>query len=175
MAKNEQESAAPEGATPPAATPSAKTSRTTTPEPATSAASAAAPEAKDAASATAGSAAAPAKAKKTPWFRITVMILFGVMYAWNLFSAVTNFFGVLEKLSAINEVRALNSFTLVGTPWVPLVANLVLPVIVFLLAVWMARRRSVGILALMLLAGLGVVAAVTLSLTAYVQAVVPPF
>ncbi|MBN9151197.1 MAG: hypothetical protein J0H56_07225 [Micrococcales bacterium] len=135
------------------------------------------------AAATVSSASAPAESsqkenqaqKKTPWFRFTVMILFGIVYAWNLFSAFTNFFGVLDKLSSINQVRSQNSFTLVDTPWFPLIVNLALPVIVFVLALWISRRRSVGILAVMLLTGLGVVAAVNLSLIAYVQAVVPPF
>ncbi len=115
----------------------------------------------------------PVAKKKTPWFRYTVMVLFGIVYAWNLFSAFSNFFGIVEKVSRINEVRALNNFSLVDTPWVPIIVNLALPLVVFGLAVWMSRKRSVGILAVMLFAGLGVVAAVSLSLTAYVIAITP--
>lgn len=111
---------------------------------------------------------------KTPWFRFTVMILFGIVYAWDLFAALSNFFGVLQKVSRINEVRALNNFSLIATPWVPILVNLLLPLVVFGLAVWVSRRRSVGVLAVVLFAGLGVVAAVSLSLTAYVLAVTPP-
>jgi hypothetical protein len=103
------------------------------------------------------------------------MILFGVIYAWDLFSAFTNFFGVLDKLSSINDVRTHNSFTLIDTPWLPLVANLILPVAIFGLAIWISRRRSVGLLAVVLVAGLGVAAAVSLSITAYVQSVIPPY
>lgn len=113
-------------------------------------------------------APAPAPAKKPRWFRATVIILFGIVYAWDLFAALSNFIGKLDQLSKVNEVRVLNGFAEIATPWAPLVANLVLPVVVFGLALWIARRRNVGLLALMLLAGLGVVAAVSLSLIAYV-------
>jgi hypothetical protein len=113
--------------------------------------------------------AQPAK-RRMPWFRLTVMVLFGIVYAWDLFVAFSNFFGKLDELGRINEVRELNGFPLVETPWIPLVANLALPVVVFALGVWIARRRSVGILAVVLVAGLGVVAAVSLSIVAYVRA-----
>lgn len=113
--------------------------------------------------------------KKTPWFRFTVMILFGVVYAWNLFSALSNFFGLQADLARKNEVRALNGFSLIDFPWLPIVVYMLLPLAVFGLALWFARRRSVGMLAVMLFAGLGVVAAVSLSLIAFVRAIVPVF
>lgn len=117
----------------------------------------------------------PVEKKKTPWFRFTVMILFGVVYAWNLFSALSNFFGLQADLARKNEVRVLNGFSLIDFPWLPIIVYMVLPLAVFGLAVWIARRRSVGMLAVMLFAGLGVVAAVSLSLIAYVRAIVPVF
>ena len=110
----------------------------------------------------------PAPAKKPRWFRATIIVLFGIVYAWDLFSALSNFIGKLDQLSKVNEVRVLNGFAEIATPWMPLIANLILPVAVFGLAVWFARRCNVGILALMLLAGLGVVASVSLSLISYV-------
>jgi hypothetical protein len=113
---------------------------------------------------------APPVKRRMPWFRLTVMVLFGIVYAWDLFVAFSNFFGKLDELGRINEVRELNGFPLVETPWIPLVANLALPIVVFALGVWIARRRSVGILAVVLVAGLGVVAAVSLSIVAYVRA-----
>ena len=115
-------------------------------------------------------ASASPERRKTPWFRFTVMILFGIVYAWDLFAALSNLIGKLDQIARVNEVRQLNGFPLVDTPWVPLIANLALPILVFCLALWVARRRSVGILAVMLLAGLGVVAAVSLSIVAYVRA-----
>ncbi len=106
--------------------------------------------------------------KKTPWFRITVMILFGIVYAWDLFEALSNLIGKVDEVAQINQVRELNGFAPNDVPWIPLIANLLLPLAVYGIALWFARRRSVGMLAIMLLAGLGVVAAVSLSFTAYV-------
>ena len=120
----------------------------------------------------AGSAAVEqaAKPKKTPWFRITVMIVFGLVYAWDLFFALSNMLGKVEEIAQINEVRVLNGFAPNGTPWLLLLANLALPLVVYGIALWISRRRSVGNMAMMMLAGLGVVAAVSLSLIAYVIA-----
>lgn len=111
--------------------------------------------------------------KKTPWFRYTVMTLFGVVYAWDLFAALSNFFGVQSDVARVNEVRAANNFSLIDTPWVPLIVNLLLPLAAYGLALWISRRRSVGVLAVVLFAGLGVVAALSLSLAAYVRAILP--
>lgn len=102
------------------------------------------------------------------WFRVTVIVLFGLLYAWDLFEAVGNFFGKLGELDRVNEVRTLNGFAPIDTPWAFLVANLVLPVVVFALALLVARKRNVGILTMVLLAGLGVVAAISLSITSFV-------
>ncbi len=110
---------------------------------------------------------------KTPWFRFTVMILLGIVYAWDLFTALSNLVGVSSDVARVNEVRAANNFSLIDTPWVALIVNLLLPLIVYGLALWISRRRSVGILAMMLFAGLGVVAALSLSIAAYVRAILP--
>ncbi len=117
----------------------------------------------------AGKAAVPAeKPTRKRWFRATVLVLFGLLYAWDLFAAISNMLGKLDELAKRNEVRTLNGFAPIDVPWVYLLANLVLPVVVFGLAILVSRKRNVGILAIVLLAGLGVVAAVSLTLIAIV-------
>ncbi len=111
------------------------------------------------------------KPTRTRWFRVTIIILFGLFYTWDLFSALWNFVGKLDELRIVNEVRALNSYVLIETPWIPLVASLLVPPVIFVLALLVARKRNVGVLAMVLLAGLGVVAAISLSLTAVVLSV----
>lgn len=127
-------------------------------------------EAKSGAGTDTGKAATAAAAKPTRkrWFRATVLVLFGLLYAWDLFEAISNMFGKLDELAKRNEVRTLNGFPPIDVPWVYLLANLVLPVVVFGLAIMVSRKRNVGILAIVLLAGLGVVAAVSLTLVAIV-------
>lgn len=112
--------------------------------------------------------AAAAKPARKRWFRATVLVLFGLLYAWDLFEAISNMFGKLDELAKRNEVRTLNGFPPIDVPWVYLLANLLLPVVVFGLAILVSRKRNVGILAIVLLAGLGVVAAVSLTLIAIV-------
>ena len=108
---------------------------------------------------------------RTPWFRVTVIILFAVVYVWDVFVSLSNFLGALDVIRAKNEVQAANNSNLYDTPWVALIVNLVLPIVVFGLSLFLSRRRSVGILAVFLLAGLGVVAAMSLGLIVYVQGV----
>lgn len=109
-----------------------------------------------------------ASAKKLQWFRLTVIVLFALVYAWDLFEATSNLLGKVDEMNRINEVRQLNGYGSVATPWAWLLANLLLPLVVFGLALLVSRKRSVGVLAVTLLAGLGVVAAVSLSFIAVV-------
>lgn len=108
--------------------------------------------------------AAPPAKKKLQWFRLAVIILFALVYAWDLFEALSNLFGVADQVTRYNEFLELNGLNTVAIPWAVLVANLLLPIVVFGLVLVLTRKRNIGILAIVLLAGLGVVAAVSLSL-----------
>lgn len=144
--------------------------KSTTPEAGstgTSAGSSTAPATGASAESTAGAMEAKTRSL-SQWFRIGVIALFGVFYARDQFEAVSNLLGKLAELARINEVRELNGFVPIDTPWSFLVANLALPVVVFGLALLITRKRNVGVLAVVLLAGLGVVAALSLSFTSFV-------
>lgn len=106
--------------------------------------------------------------RKTPWFRLAVIVLFALFYAYDLFESVTNTFGVVGQINRFNEYAELTGTNTSTIPWAALIANMLLPVAVFGLGLLVARKRNVGVLAIVLLAGLGVVGAVTLSLTAVV-------
>ena len=97
-----------------------------------------------------------------------VAILFGLLYAYDLFEAVSNLVAVPGQLAEYNEFLVANGLEPVSVPWLILVANLVLPLIVFAVASWIGRRQRTSIRALLYLAGLAVVAAITLSFTALV-------
>ncbi len=105
------------------------------------------------------------QSKKGPsWFWWTVAILFALLYAWDLFEALANMFGVSDQLNRLNEFREQNGLNTVAIPWVPLVINVALPIVVYFLSLFVSRKRNVGVLAIVLLCGLGVVAAGSLSL-----------
>ncbi|MEO7146496.1 MAG: hypothetical protein ABIW81_06615, partial [Terrimesophilobacter sp.] len=99
------------------------------------------------------------------WPRLTVMILFALVYAYDLFEALSDTFGVSAQIAKYNENATLIGINTIAVPWAVLVANLLLPIVVFFLALLVSRKRNFGILALVLLAGVGVVAALSLSLT----------
>lgn len=94
-------------------------------------------------------------------------ILFGLFYAFDLFEAISSAFDVAAQLGAYNEFAAAEGLAVAPVPWTLIVANIALPIVVFALATWIGRRRTLGIRALLWFAGLAVVAAVTLSLTAF--------
>lgn len=110
-----------------------------------------------------GRAAPPASARKSSWLRLTVVILFALFYAYDLFEAISNLFGKVDEINRSNEFRELNGINPIDVPWVFLIANLLLPVLVFLVASLLGRRRGVSIHALLYLVGLGVVAAASLT------------
>ncbi|MBB5632584.1 hypothetical protein BKA04_000807 [Cryobacterium mesophilum] len=101
--------------------------------------------------------------RKTPWFRLTVIVLFALLYAYDLFEALSDTFGVAAQITKYNENATLIGLNTVAIPWGVLIANLLLPVVVFGLCILVARKRNVGILVITLLAGLGVVGALSLS------------
>lgn len=103
-------------------------------------------------------------AKRMPWFRLTVIVLFALVYAWDLFEAVSDLLGVAAQITKYNENATLIGLNTISIPWTVLVINLLLPPVVFGLALLITRRRNVGILAVVFVVGLGVVAAVSLSL-----------
>lgn len=106
-----------------------------------------------------------AKPRKSPsWLWWTVAILFALFYTWDLFEALSNLFAFSDQLNRTNEYKALNGLNTVAIPWVPLVVNVALPIVVYFLSLFVSRKRNVGVLAIVLLCGLGVVAAGSLSL-----------
>lgn len=133
------------------------------------------PNAADAGTASADTASADTPASETPkratgsrWLRIAVLIVFGLLYAYDLFEAIGNALGVNEQIAAYNDFIADHGLTPQSVPWGILGTCMALPPIAYAIAWWVGRRRSVLMLAFLLLVGLAVVAALTLSLTALV-------
>lgn len=88
------------------------------------------------------------------WLSALVLGLAGLFYAYAIWNAVAH-------LITMAQVG------LSGIGWVTLLFGVVFPAIVFVFAYLIGRRRSAGELALVLLAGLGIVAVFWLSLLAY--------
>jgi len=106
-----------------------------------------------------------ARARTLP---IVVAILFGLLFAYDLFEAITNLVELPAQIGAANEFASENGLQAIEVPWTVLIVNTVLPVAAFGAAWWAGRRLTVGAQALLFLVALAAVAALTLSLTALV-------
>lgn len=100
-----------------------------------------------------------ARAQTPLWLTVALAILFGLIFAYDVWEAVGNLAGVSIIASGLEtSINALG--------WVVLIVGILLPVAVFALAFWLGRRRDVLSQVLLYLAGLGTVAALSLSLVA---------
>lgn len=109
--------------------------------------------------------ARPARPRSS-WPVLTVTIAFGLLYVYDLFEAISNLFGVAGVVAEQNRFRASVGAALISVPWTLLIVGVAVPVVGFLLAALLGRRRSLGLRVLLFLAGLTAVAAVSLSVTA---------
>lgn len=94
------------------------------------------------------------------WPSIAVLAIFGLLYAWDVWEAIENLIVLPGERQSLG----------LPVPWSALIAGLVIPIAVFFMAVGLGRRRRLLERAGLLLAGLCLVAVLTLSLTAYVRA-----
>jgi hypothetical protein len=108
--------------------------------------------------ASAQEAAAPRSA--TPlWLAVTIAVLFGVLYAYDVWEAVGNLVG-------LNLQAASLGISLSGVGLALLIVARVLPFLVFGIAFWLGRRRGPIQQVVLFLAGYAAVQAITFGLTA---------
>jgi len=117
----------------------------------------------------------PRRARRGPRVGfVLIAVLAGLLAAYDLSEAVTNLVLVPQ------DVRYQNNafFDEVGVgslaaspPWAALWANVLLPPVAYIVALLVARRRTLGRAALVFATGLAAVAAASLSLTAYVLSI----
>lgn len=98
------------------------------------------------------------------WQRIAIAALFAVLFGYDLFEAVSDTLGVTAQIAAFNANAVSVGLAPVAVPWSALIASLLLPPVVYAFAFWFGRRLPLFGTALVFLAGLATVAAVTLSL-----------
>src|SRR5690606_4987513 len=97
---------------------------------------------------------------QTPaWLGVTLAVFFGLFFAFDVWEAVGNLVGVSVVASGLGT-------TINAVGWVVLILGILLPLGVFGLSYWIGRRRSPLAQVLLYLAGLGAVAAISLSLLA---------
>ncbi|MCU1447037.1 bacitracin resistance protein [Cryobacterium sp.] len=98
------------------------------------------------------------RTRRTPaWLSATIAILFGLFYAYSAWSGLENLIGLSSIAQGLDT--SLNGFG-----WGLLLTGVLAPIVVFAIAFWLGRRREAGPQALMLLAGLCLVSALSLDI-----------
>lgn len=99
------------------------------------------------------------RAHAPAWLTLTLAVVFGLLFAFDVWEAVGNLVGVTVVASGLET-------TINAVGWVVLLFGILLPILVFALGFVFGRRRNPLAQVLLYLAGLGTVAAVSLSLMA---------
>ena len=84
------------------------------------------------------------------WLAITIAVLFGVFYAYDVWEAVGNLVGM-------NVTAGELGVAITGTGWALLLAGIAVPLLVFGAAFWLGRRRSPLVQVVLYLAGYALV------------------
>ncbi|WP_336648017.1 hypothetical protein [Microbacterium sp. MMO-10] len=92
--------------------------------------------------------------RRPRWILYTLLGLFGLLYAYAVWNAIA-------------YTIPLAGLAIGATTWVALILAIILPVVVYVLAIAITRRRGLGTVALVLFAGLGVVAVFWLDVVGY--------
>jgi len=91
------------------------------------------------------------------WLSVVIAVIFALFYAYDAWEAVGNLVGLNLQAESLDT-------RLSGFGWSVLIAGIALPVVVYGIAFWLGRARSAGVQALLFLAGLALVAALSLDM-----------
>lgn len=96
--------------------------------------------------------------RRTPaWLAVTLAVLFGLFYAYDVWEAVGNLVGLLGTVQSLDT-----QFSAFG--WVVLIGAVIVPVALFAGAFWLGRSRAPLGQALLYVVGLCASAAVSLDI-----------
>ena len=90
------------------------------------------------------------------WISITVAIIFGLLYAYYLWVALSDLLAFPDEF--------FTGAKLIAKPWALLVVNLLVPVLAYVGALLLGRRRNVLIKAVFFVIGLTIVSVVSLDI-----------
>lgn len=101
---------------------------------------------------------APEPKRGYGWLSMTIAAGFGLFYAYDVWEAVGNLIGVPKVYDGLGLTAQ--------TPWILLVAALIIPIVVYGLVLLLGLRRNAGERAILLLTGLAVSNALALATVA---------
>jgi ABC-type phosphate transport system permease subunit len=105
----------------------------------------------------------PSAGRATPlWLSISIAVVFGVFYAYDLWEAVGNLFGMNITADGLGVA-------ITGAGWALLIAALVLPLLVFGTAIWLGRRRGPFAQVVLFLVGFALVQVLAADVTSFFE------
>lgn len=96
-------------------------------------------------------------------FAAAIAIVFGLFFAYDLFEAIANVIGVVAGINHTNDTSRKLGVALASIPWVLLVVDILLAPVIYAIAFFIGRRRSVLLKAAIFLVALATAAALILS------------
>ncbi|RNE59302.1 hypothetical protein [Cryobacterium tepidiphilum] len=99
----------------------------------------------------------PAERVTPFWLTVTIAVIFGLFYAYDAWEAVGNLVGLNLQAQSLDT-------RLSGFGWGVLIGGIALPIVVYAVAFWLGHKRSATVQALLLLAGLALVAVLALDM-----------
>jgi len=105
---------------------------------------------------------ADARRPRLGWTAVAVAVVFGLLYAYDLWEAVNN---AIELPRQYAEIAKLG-IPVGEVPWTLIVANMLVPPVVYLFAVLLGRGRGAFARAVLLAVGLALVAVLSLDIIA---------
>ena len=96
------------------------------------------------------------------WLAITIAVLFGVFYAYDVWEAVGNLVGLNVYADGLG-------IALTGAGWALLVTGVALPLLVFGAAFWLGRRRGPLAQAVLFLAGYALVQVLSADVSSFFE------
>jgi hypothetical protein len=96
------------------------------------------------------------------WISITVAVVFGLFYAYELWEALGNLLAFPDEV--------FTGTKLVAKPWALLGVNFAIPVLVYVAALLLGRKRNAFLKAVLFVVGLCIVAVLSLDITALIFA-----
>jgi len=100
------------------------------------------------------SVSSQADPRRPRWIFYTLLGVFGLLYAYAIWNAIA-------------YMIPLVGLAVGATMWVALILAIILPAVIYAVVIALTRRRGLGTVALVLLAGLGVVAVFWLDVVGY--------
>ncbi len=109
-------------------------------------------------------------ASRPSWVRIAIAIVFGLLFAFYLYEAISQALQLSQYLGVQNPLLKKVGHDPLAFPWAAIVPLVLMPAVTFVLAFLLGRRRGVAVQVGLFVIALAVLSATSLSLESLASA-----